>query len=140
MLASASPRRLDLLARIGVIPDRVLDVIHAPRVYTDRRRGTFNQAMGASQYALGWRDYNYLGHRLIGHQGAVMGYRATVLFDPVKKSGIAMLWNSQSGRPVALQLELLDRLYGLPRRDWLGLDKKQAILPVAQTETTPLND
>lgn len=123
-----------------VVPDRVLDVIHAPRIYTDRHRGIFNQAMGASQYALGWRDYNYLGHRLIGHQGAVMGYRATVLFDPVKKSGIAILWNSQSSRPVALQLELLDRLYGLPRRDWLGLDKKQAALPMAQTETTPLND
>jgi beta-lactamase class C len=100
----------------------------------------FNQAMGASQYALGWRDYNYLGHRLIGHQGAVMGYRATVLFDPVKRSGIAMLWNSQSARPVALQLELLDRLYGLPRRDWLGLDKAQAVPVSAQTVTTPLED
>ena len=123
-----------------VLPERVLNVIHAPRVYTDRHRGMFNQAMGASQYALGWRDYNYLGHRLIGHQGAVMGYRATVLFDPVERSGIAMLWNSQSSRPVALQLELLDRLYGLPRRDWLGLDKVKAIKATAQTVTTPLED
>ena len=125
-----------------VVPDRVLDVIHAPRIYTDRHRGTFNQAMGSSQYALGWRDYNYLGHRLIGHQGAVMGYRATVLFDPVKRSGIAMLWNSQSGKPVALQLELLDRLYNLPRRDWLGLDKAQlqATPAMGQTVTTPLED
>ncbi len=123
-----------------VLPERVLDVIHAPRIYTDRHRGVFNQAMGASQYALGWRDYNYLGHRLIGHQGAVMGYRATVLFDPATRSGIAMLWNSQSSRPVALQLELLDRLYGLPRRDWLGLDKAQAIRASAQTVTTTPED
>ncbi len=123
-----------------IVPDRVLNVIHAPRIYTDRRRGMFNQAMGSSQYALGWRDYNYLGHRLVGHQGAVMGYRATVLFDPVRKSGIAMLWNSQSSRPVALQLELLDRLYGLPRRDWLGLDRIQASASMAQTSTTPLED
>ena len=123
-----------------VVPNRVLDVIHAPRIYTDRRRGTFNQAMGSSQYALGWRDYNYLGHRLIGHQGAVMGYRATVLFDPVKRSGIAMLWNSQSSRPVALQLELLDRLYGFQRRDWLGLDKAQSAPVPEQTVTTPLED
>jgi beta-lactamase class C len=63
-----------------------------------------------------------------------------VLFDPVKRSGIAMLWNSQSARPVALQLELLDRLYGLPRRDWLGLDKAQAVPVSAQTVTTPLED
>ena len=106
-----------------VLPQSVLDRIHAPRIITDRHRGIFNQAMGTSQYALGWRDYNYRGHRLIGHQGAVMGYRATVLFDPVRQSGIAMLWNSQSGRPVGVQLELLDRLYGFERRDWLGLDK-----------------
>lgn len=106
-----------------VVPTRVLDVIHAPRIFTNRRNGVFNRAMGSSQYALGWRDYNYVGHRLVGHQGAVMGYRATVLFDPATKSGIAMLWNSQSSRPVALQLELLDRMYRMPRRDWLGLDK-----------------
>jgi beta-lactamase class C len=107
----------------NVIPERVLDRIHAPRIDTNRHRGMFNQAMGTSQYALGWRDYNYRGHRLIGHQGAVMGYRATVLFDPERQSGIALLWNSQSGRPVGIQLELLDRLYGFQRQDWLGLDK-----------------
>jgi beta-lactamase class C len=110
-----------------VVPQRVLDRIHQPRISTDRHRGMFNQAMGTSQYALGWRDYNYRGHRLIGHQGAVMGYRATVLFDPVRNSGIAMLWNSQSGRPVGIQLELLDRLYGFQRHDWLGLDKAQVV-------------
>ena len=89
--------------------------------------------MGASQYALGWRDYSYHGHRLIGHQGAVRGYRATVLFDPVRRTGIAMLWNSQSGQPVGLQLDLLDRLYNLPHTDWMGLDKGQPAA-VAQPE------
>jgi beta-lactamase class C len=116
----------------SVISDRVLDRIHKPRVDTDRRRGMFNQAMGSSQYALGWRDYNYRGHRLIGHQGAVMGYRATVLFDPVKQSGIALLWNSQSGRPVGIQLEMLDRLYGFRRQDWLGLDKSEPVQDVEE--------
>ncbi|MFM9977958.1 MAG: serine hydrolase domain-containing protein [Sphingomonadaceae bacterium] len=111
----------------AVISPNVLDTIHRPRVFTNRHRGQFNQAMGASQYSLGWRDYNYRGHRLIGHQGAVMGYRATVLFDPQRQSGIALLWNSQSGRPVGLQLELLDRLYGFGYKDWLGLDKAATI-------------
>jgi len=109
----------------SVVPQSVLQLIHAPRVATDRHRGQFNQAMGASAYALGWRDYNYRGHRLIGHQGAVMGYRATVLFDPVQRAGIALLWNSQTSRPVGVQLEMLDRFYGMPRTDWLGLDKVQ---------------
>ncbi len=113
-------------ANPNVVPQNVLDLIHQPRIYTDRHKGIFNQAMGASQYALGWRDYNYRGHRLIGHQGAVMGYRATVLFDPVRKAGIALLWNSQSSRPVGVQLEMLDSLYRMPRQDWLGLDKARA--------------
>lgn len=116
-----------------VVSQRVLDRIHAPRVDTNRRNGMFNQAMGSSQYALGWRDYNYRGHRLVGHQGAVMGYRATVLFDPVKQSGIALLWNSQSGRPVGIQLEMLDRLYGFQRRDWLSLDKVQPVQDVDES-------
>lgn len=106
-----------------VVSPRVLDMVHTPRIFTDRHLGIFNKAMGASQYALGWRDYNYHGHRLIGHQGAVMGYRATILFDPVRHSGIAMLWNSQSSRPVGLQLELIDQLYSLPKTDWLGLNR-----------------
>jgi beta-lactamase class C len=52
----------------------------------------------------------------------VDGYRSLILFDPVEKSGIAMLWNSHSSKPVGLQLEMLDMLYGLPRQDWLKLD------------------
>ena len=119
----------------NVVPERVLDTIHAPRIITDRHAGIFNHAMGTSQYALGWRDYNYRGHRLIGHQGAVMGYRATILFDPERQSGIAMLWNSQTSRPVGLQLELLDRFYAFAYQDWLGLDKQPAmLLPVAESD------
>ena len=117
-----------------VVSPRVLSLIQSPRIDTDRHLGQFNHAMGVSQYALGWRDYNYHGHRLIGHQGAVMGYRATVLFDPVLRTGIAMLWNSQSGRPVGLQLELLDRLYRLPRTDWVGLDKAEPAQPATPQE------
>ncbi len=116
-----------LQAQMGETPEvvsqHVLDIIHRPRIFTDRHLGIFNHAMGPSQYALGWRFYTYHGHQLIGHQGAVMGYRATILFDPARRTGIAMLWNSQSARPVGIQLDLLDQLYTLPHTDWLGLDR-----------------
>ncbi len=105
-----------------VLPERVLDTIHQARVNTERRGTMFARAMGPSQYALGWRDYNYQGHWLVGHQGAVMGYRSTILFDPETKSGVAVLWNSQSGRPAGVQLEVLEMLYGQPRSDWLKVD------------------
>ena len=113
-------------AQVGVdpqiVPDAVLAEIHRPRIVTDRHLGVFNHAMGTNSYSLGWRDYNYLGHHLVGHQGAVRGYRATILLDPQRRSGIALLWNSQSSRPPPIQLEYLDRLYNLTRKDWLGLD------------------
>lgn len=105
-----------------VVSEHVLDTIHQARVNTDRRGTMFSRAMGPSKYALGWRDYNYDGHWLVGHQGAVMGYRSTILFDPATKSGVAVLWNSQSGRPSGVQLEVMEMLYGLPRGDWLKLD------------------
>jgi beta-lactamase class C len=105
-----------------VLPPQVLDTIHQARVGTPRRGTAFARAMGPSQYALGWRDYNYAGRWLVGHQGAVMGYRATILFDPQAKSGVAVLWNSQTGRPSGVQLEVLEMLYGQPRNDWLKLD------------------
>src|SRR5690606_16867364 len=95
-----------------VLAQPVLDNVHLARVDTERRHSDFARVMGPSRYGLGWRDYNYAGHALIGHQGAVEGYRSTILFDPVTRSGIAMLWNSQSNRPVGLQLEVLEMLYG----------------------------
>jgi beta-lactamase class C len=105
-----------------VVPERVLDTIHEARVNTERRNTTFARVMGPSRYALGWRDYTYAGHSLIGHQGAVMGYRSTILFDPETKSGVAVLWNSQSTRPAGVQLEVLEMLYDQPRNDWLKID------------------
>ncbi|WP_046346909.1 serine hydrolase domain-containing protein [Sphingomonas changbaiensis] len=105
-----------------VVPERVLDTIHEARVNTERRNTMFARVMGPSRYALGWRDYTYAGHALIGHQGAVMGYRSTILFDPQTKSGVAVLWNSQSTRPSGVQLEVLEMLYDQPRNDWLKID------------------
>jgi len=105
-----------------VLSQSVLDNVHLARVDTDRKRGDFAHVMGPSRYGLGWRDYVYAGHPMIGHQGAVEGYRSTILFDPATRSGIAMLWNSQSNRPVGLQLEILEMLYGQERHDWMKLD------------------
>lgn len=105
-----------------VVPQRVLDTIHQARVDTNRRGSAFSREMGPSQYGLGWRDYNYAGRWLVGHQGLVRGYRSTIIFDPDAKSGVAVLWNSQSGRPVGVQLEVLEMLYDQPRQDWLKID------------------
>jgi beta-lactamase class C len=108
----------------GVLPQSLLDQIHAPLVATPPHgpRGEADRALNAQFYGMGWRDFAYAGHRQVGHRGAVDGYRSLILFDPVEKTGIAMLWNSHSIKPVGIQLELLDMLYGLPRHDWITFD------------------
>ncbi len=106
------------------LPKAMRDALQKPRVETPHEnrklRDNFH-AMRNAQYGLGWRVYDYAGHRVIGHRGAVRGYRSIMLFDPEKQTGIAVMWNSDNGRPIGLQLELMDQLYGLPKRDWLRL-------------------
>jgi len=108
-----------------VLSPHVLDVIHMPRVATDRRgRGAYRD-FHEQRYGLGWRDMLYAGHRIVGHHGAVSGYRSLILFDPEQKAGVAMLWNSESSKPSALAPEVLDMLYKRPRTDWLALDEPE---------------
>ena len=105
-----------------VLPQPLLNDIHRARIRVPRgRQGTFDRAMTDGRYALGWRTHRLGGHLLVGHRGAVSGYRSLILFDPVEKVGIAMLWNSESPKPVGLPLELFDALYGMPAVDYLEL-------------------
>jgi beta-lactamase class C len=101
----------------------MLQTMHMPRVSTPPagRRSGMERALTQASYGLGWRSFNYAGHALVGHRGAVEGYGALVLFDPAEQSGIVMLWNSGSYNAARLQLEFFDMLYGLPPTDWLDL-------------------
>lgn len=123
----------------AVLPAALLDEIHKPLVATPPHgaRGEADRALNAHAYGLGWRDFAYAGHRQVGHRGAVDGYRSLILFDPVERTGIAMLWNSHSSKPVGLQLELLDMLYGLPRHEWMKLGDQPARAPATIASTAP---
>lgn len=78
-----------------------------------------------SHYGLGLRVYDYEGRKVVGHRGGVEGYRALILFDPELRSGIAVMWNSPHSQPIGLQMEFMDQLYGLSKRDWLRLGPKR---------------
>ncbi|HEU0224723.1 MAG TPA: serine hydrolase [Steroidobacteraceae bacterium] len=70
-------------------------------------------------YALGWNVQDYRGHRILGHGGATLGFRATVVLIPEQGVGIAMAMNSEEGPfLLGLQYELLDHYLGLRKRDW----------------------
>ena len=81
-------------------------------------------ALEDPRYGYGWRVYDHGGRKLVGHRGGVAGYRALAFFDPERRAGIAAMWNTGHTRPVGLQLEFLDQLYGLERKDWLQLGDK----------------
>ncbi len=133
---NGSIRDLALFARAQmglmpeVLPQEQLDNLHSPRVYTRREQSRLSGRYGGhirdARYALAWRVYKYSteGYRVVGHRGAVDGYRSLILFDPAQDTGVVVLWNSNSRKPTAIQLEVMDMAYGLPARDWLQLDQK----------------
>ncbi len=108
-----------------VLPQDVLTQVQTSRINTpgeNSRRRRFAERTATSSYGLGWRIFDYAGHRVIGHHGGVLGYRSLILFDPVRKSGVVALWNTATGRPNGIEYEVMDMIYGLPHRDWLRLD------------------
>jgi len=118
----------------AVLPAPLLADIQRPRVNTGRPYG--NSPLGRSLerpgYGLGMRSFGYKGHRLVGHSGAVDGYRSTMMFDPATKTGVVMLWNSEASLPFKLQAEVFDLYYHLPFTDWLQLkdgDRGAALAP-----------
>ncbi len=116
-----------LIAQLGhrpdVLPPEVLAEIQTPQVETPGEiRGANSwrsERLRAAHYGLGWRIYDYAGHRLIFHGGAVQGYRAMIGFLPEEDVGVVVLWNSESNMPWGLLPTVLDRALGLPARDWL---------------------
>lgn len=120
------------LAQMGEQPDVLsadtLTELHAPRIYTRREQSSMSRRFGGhlrdARYALGWRVYKYgaPGYRVVGHRGAVDGYRSLILFDPARKSGVVALWNSNARNPVGVQFEVMDMIYGLEAKDWMQLD------------------
>lgn len=118
-----------MIAQMGedpqVISDQVLESVHLPRANTPgemARKRKFRERLNRASYGLGWRVYDYEGHRVIGHHGGVTGYRSLIMFDPEKKSGVVALWNSGTNQPSGLEFEVMDMIFKLPTQDWLGVD------------------
>ena len=111
-----------------VLSPRVLSSVQSPRASTPGELGRmrkFRERLTTAAYGLGWRIYDYAGHRIIGHRGGVTGYRSLVMFDPASKSGVVALWNSPATQPGGLEFEVMDMIFKLPFKDWMELDGKK---------------
>jgi beta-lactamase class C len=118
-----------LIAQMGhrpdVLPEPLLRQLHTPQVSTPGEvRGSAwrRERLLHASYALGFRIYDYQGHTLVFHGGAVQGYRGLIGFLPNEDVGMVVLWNSETSAPSGLLPSLMDRVLGLPPRDWLGVD------------------
>ena len=121
-----------LLAQLGhrpeVLSQSMLDTVHAPQVSTPGElRGSpwRRERLGNAWYAMGWRVFDYSGHRMVFHGGAVQGYRGLIAFLPREDVGIVVLWNSESAAPSGLLPSFMDRALGLPTKDWLGVEQDE---------------
>ena len=119
-----------MLAHLGHAPDvfdtETLAILHAPQISTPGEvlgSPWRRQRVREASYALGWRVFDYSGHRMIFHAGAVQGYRAALAMLPDQDFGVALMWNSESAVPAGLLPTIVDREIGLPAHDWLQLDK-----------------
>lgn len=123
-------------ASVGERPDvlaaDVLQIAQAPRVGTQRLySGVLAQAITDSKYGLGWRSFTYVGHRLVGHSGAVDGYRATMIFEPATKTGVVAMWNSNWGVPFRIPFAVLDSYHNRADSNWFDLSG----IPLPSTNT-----
>ncbi len=128
------------LAQLGhrpdVLPQDLLDELHAPAVATPGETSRIpwrRERVRDAQYALGFRYYDYAGHRMVFHGGAVQGYRAMFALLPDHDLGVVLMWNNESGVPSGLLPTFFDAYLGLPGTDWLELGKLARTKPAAPT-------
>ncbi|MGY1458918.1 MULTISPECIES: serine hydrolase domain-containing protein [unclassified Luteimonas] len=130
--ASISDMAQWLIAQSGrrpdVLPAPLLATLQQPLVSTPQetrssswRRERVNEA----GYALGWRVYEYAGHRVVFHAGAVQGYRGLMALMPERDLGVVVLWNGESSLPTGLLPTILDSAIGLGQRQWLDVDLEE---------------
>ena len=117
-----------LLAHTGhrpdVLPAPLLATLHSSLINTpgEMRSGWRRERLHSAGYALGWRTFDYAGHDVVFHAGAVQGYRGLVALVPERDLGIAIMWNGESGLPSGLLPTVLDAALGLPSQRWLDVD------------------
>ena len=126
--------------RTDVLPAPLLATLHSPVVATpsEMRGSSWRRArLQDAGYGIGWRIYDYAGHRVVFHGGAVQGYRAAIALLPERDIGVVVLWNSTSGVPSGLVPTILDSALGLSG-DWLDVDEDDVdLLYASRLQSTP---
>jgi hypothetical protein len=102
-----------------VVNGSTLADLHTPVMETGRRISPLDPDVVPGGYALGWFTDTYRGFQRVQHGGNIDGFSALVVLVPQQKVGVAVLVNQDgSGFPNVVSRHALDRLLGLPPKDW----------------------
>jgi CubicO group peptidase (beta-lactamase class C family) len=104
-----------------IISAEVIKEIQTPQ--TIIRLDSLDQVLRPSNhfalYGFGWTLRDYLGRKLIQHDGALDGMRARVVLIPEEKLGFVILFNSSNTNlHSSIAYWIIDHYLGGPTRDW----------------------
>ena len=108
-----------------IISDSTLQTIYKPFIRTPikaRYRRHWKNHLDKLYYGMGWRIFEYNGHKIVYHGGYVKGYRAEIGFDPDKKVGICVLFNSTVGLTNNCVPAFFDMYYNHPENSYSKTD------------------
>jgi CubicO group peptidase (beta-lactamase class C family) len=90
-----------------------------------------------AEYALGWSARDYLGHKLVGHTGGVLGYVTRVMLVPDQQLGVVILTNAEEGAAFdSVLFHILDHYLQQPATDWIAAYKQARDKTVADARET----
>lgn len=90
-----------------------------------------------NSYGMGWMLASYYGHYRVEHGGNINGFSASVCFFPTDSIGVVVLANQNASQvPAIVRNLVVDRLLGLPYRDWNDFLKTRAGKQEAAAEET----
>jgi CubicO group peptidase (beta-lactamase class C family) len=77
-----------------------------------------------ANYGFAWTLINYRSHYRVEHGGNIDGFSASTCFFPLDSVGIVVLTNQNSSAvPAIIRNTIIDKLLGLPYRDWNKMQK-----------------
>ncbi len=102
---------------VRLVSQASLQLMHSPQVVIPQTAR--DERRHAPAYGLGWFTEVYMGKALVHHGGNIDGFTAMVMLVPEERLGVAVLCNQEvSALPAAIAYAVVDRVLGLPERDW----------------------
>jgi CubicO group peptidase (beta-lactamase class C family) len=104
-----------------IISEKVMEEMQSPQtvIPLDSLTKALYPSMHFVAYGLGWTLRDYLGRKIIQHDGALDGMRARVTFVPEENLGFVILINSSNAQcHTAVAYRILDYYLGGPEKDW----------------------